>query len=85
MHLHIMGESALIMNGIKKWTLLIYSKLHNKILKVVYVGECCNYQLAKFSLGLGLCVLATIFKLVNFALGHMSLDFYYHFEAHGDV
>jgi len=52
---------------------------------VVYVGECCSYQLANFFLGLGLFVLATIFKLISFALGCISLNFYCHFEAHGDV
>jgi hypothetical protein len=43
------------------------------------------YQLTKFSLNLGLCVFVAIFKLFNFVVGHVSLSFYCHFDAHGNV
>jgi hypothetical protein len=80
-----MGHNASIMNGIEKWNLLIYSKLHKKILVLFMLVFIVIYQLTNFSSSLGLCVFVAIFKLFNFVVGHMSLIFYFHFDAHGNV
>jgi hypothetical protein len=38
-------------------------------------------QLTYLSLGLAFCVFITIFKLINFVVGYLSLSFYCHFET----